>query len=870
MASYKFHKVQIILGPNVRDIVIKGFWRQMSSSTSRTTLSGSAERQLDSAFQELAEYAENAPGGPTPKSRTSVSKVVSVVSSFDNFKRSLVQEIGWGGILNIPALNRLNLKFSKWTMSRVDSAAMAVALDDRRKIRFWAADIHNVFGIPCGSRDIPTAEINCPENTKNLLRTALGMPPEKGNSVLKSAEIIILRPLSEETSSILEVDCFKMAFVIFCMGHLLAPSTKHDSVIIDYWGALSNTDHICEFNWCQYILLDMVAASQQVQTDITNSRPVTYLHGCHVFLQIFVLDNLDLGIYNMRHDIFPRISAFDDGKMRGMILQCTNPGKGDLDYSIAQIRRPESVCYTRALFDKAPDINSGIIITATPSSSLPFINNRKANISINQKSGKEPPVNMVTPASTDVGILFKRHNAIAPLQSTLLRNSLIQENTRFLDSLMSLLQDSCVCCRIRSLPCCITKHTNQNSTTTPFIRPQRLDMNKFEESGSACILTSSNKKNNSIPSDLPVPVHKKHKAVVTEDSQVGLYHPDNLKTPIQHIIPSKLTTIEQAKTWADTIVGGILLFSEEHNLPNGAVVFGQVSPISLNKPSCHHSGFPSDHWSLGRSLEKPPPHLVISLHTRMYQLTKPQISRIWFTHAVTRYISISGVVILDELVRDSILDHELCSIIIRCLTQIDRNYLYFEEPVWRHFLEADFSTIVLSGQLPWEVKSIQDQFYGQNVPYHIGNCRMFIIPALLQHGWCAYAWDMKHKCIHVLDPIACSNGYTNLKFMHEAVADKLHVSLFTCFFKFFTDWHTECIDWTKNYETITYEKITRSESGAAMIHMIRNFDGVGIKEHLNKDSIKIQKLIILSDLVKLEGNTSSVPVDIANWLHQDS
>ncbi|KAM3273139.1 hypothetical protein ACQJBY_042871 [Aegilops geniculata] len=621
-----------------------------SSSTSRTSLSGSAECLVDSAFQKMAESSENPPEGPIPTSRTSVTKIVSVVSSFDEFKRSLVHEIGWGGILNIPALNRLNLKFSKWTMSRVDVPGIAVALDDSRKIKFLDADIHKVFGILCGTRDIFAEELNCSDNTKQQMRNALGMP-DKGNNVLKYAEIVLLRPLSDKTSSNLEVDCFKRACVIFCMGHLFAPSTRHDSATIDYWGALSKTDQITEFNWCQYILLDMVGACQHVQYDILNSRLVTYLHGCHVFLQIFLLDNLDLGIYNMRHDIFPRIAAFDDNKLRGMILQCTNPSKGAWDYSIAQIRHPESVCYTRARAKNVPNINYGFVTKMPPSASSPFLIHRKANIGINQQTATVSPgheathvpksatefanylkTNYPNLASTDLGILLKRHNAIAPLQATLLKNALIQENTRFHDSFMSILSDSCLCCRIRDLPCCIQKPTHQDSTSTSCIRPQRLDMNRFEEPTSACSLTSSSKKNNYPSSEHSAPIRKKLKANLTEEPHLGLYHIDNVKMPIQHNMPPKSNSIEQAKRWAETVVGGILLFSEEHDLPYGAVVFGQLSPNNANKIACQHTEFATNHWSLGRSLKKPQTHIFLTLHSKMFELTKEHLSSQWITH----------------------------------------------------------------------------------------------------------------------------------------------------------------------------------------------------------------------------------------------
>jgi hypothetical protein len=170
---------------------------------------------------------------------------------------------------------------------------MSINLGESRKIRFWDADVHKVFGIPCGSRDIHALDAQASDLSVQFMRTAMGMP-EKGGQVLKCAEIILTRPLKEATCSNLEKDCFQMAFVIFTMGHLLAPSTKHDFTSLDYWGALARTDRITDFNWCTYVLNDIIASSLQVRNDIQNNKPVTHLYGCHVFLQVSPLYPFEL------------------------------------------------------------------------------------------------------------------------------------------------------------------------------------------------------------------------------------------------------------------------------------------------------------------------------------------------------------------------------------------------------------------------------------------------------------------------------------------------------------------------------------------------------------------------------------------------
>lgn len=230
------------------------------------------------------------PASPIPTSRTSIQKVCAVISRFNEFKHRLVEEIGFGGMLRLPAISKLNLKFSTWLMSNVDGPNRCIKLSNDRSIRFWPEDIHKVFGIPCGKLDIHSPEYQQTESSVQFFRSVLGMS-DKGNQVLKTVEIVLMKDLNESTASNLEIDCFKMAFVIFSMGHILAPSAKHDKSVIDYWSAIANTDKIIDFNFCEYEFADLLAACWKVKQDIQNNRPVTHLMGCHLFFQVYIFMN---------------------------------------------------------------------------------------------------------------------------------------------------------------------------------------------------------------------------------------------------------------------------------------------------------------------------------------------------------------------------------------------------------------------------------------------------------------------------------------------------------------------------------------------------------------------------------------------------
>ncbi|KAL6905291.1 hypothetical protein ACP4OV_002892 [Aristida adscensionis] len=145
----------------------------------------------------------------------------------------------------------------------------------------------------------------------------------------------------------LEQQCFQIAFVIFATGHLLAPSSKHDYVAIDFWGALKSADDIPHYNWGGWVKKSILECARRVQTDLEANKPIV-ISGCHIFLQVFFLDNMELGRLNLKQTELPRIKEFTQERMKLMIQKCVRGGTTDDMYTISMPRTAESVCYVRS------------------------------------------------------------------------------------------------------------------------------------------------------------------------------------------------------------------------------------------------------------------------------------------------------------------------------------------------------------------------------------------------------------------------------------------------------------------------------------------------------------------------------------------
>ena len=220
---------------------------------------------VDDNIHGQPQQANEEQASPAPTSRISVRKAVEVIQTFDEYKRWLITEIGFGGMLKLPLLQKLNLKFSAWTMSKVCVEPRAIVLSETKILKFFAEDIHKVFGIPCGNRDVSGRDAQISQSAINFIKQSIGMDSTIAHN-LKVAEGFISRDISEDSSKI-ENDCFQIAFVIFFMGYLIAPCTKHDTMTIDFWGALANPELIPQFNWCEYAMQKLMSAVVKLQND---------------------------------------------------------------------------------------------------------------------------------------------------------------------------------------------------------------------------------------------------------------------------------------------------------------------------------------------------------------------------------------------------------------------------------------------------------------------------------------------------------------------------------------------------------------------------------------------------------------------------
>ncbi|KAM3244997.1 hypothetical protein ACQJBY_056373 [Aegilops geniculata] len=516
---------------------------------------------------------------------------------------------------------------------------------------------------------------------------------KKGVHSLGAAEDFLKRDISESSSK-LEKDCFQIAFVIFVMGHVLAPSTKHDYGSIDFWGALADTENIDQFNWCGYVLQCMLAGVRRLKNDICSGNMATNLVGCHLFLQIFLLDNLDLFMMNKPHSVLPRVSVFDQDSFRKMIIQASDVGKSNSSYASGPLRHYSLVCYARSKHGETEKSASRHTTKSPPQPATSCAGSSAKSTRRDLPTPSHAPhlIHELTPtiirmlgpsdflnylnrqyphlASDEMTVLLKELNARCLSHITTARGQIQLEMMRFADKLYGARTRVCTCCTTHAHvvsppppPPRATSASKVDGFTTPATNPfagRRLELSPCEG------MTSRSKR------------------AKTARSHESTSEP-TMESALRHVLRSLTLFAKQN-------LNGI---SELYiDLPNDAptTIFGQRSNDLPGRKYVSRPGFQTDPWCRGVVPYPPQPGVAQLIEQHLLNVDETELAGNFIVHEEPRFIRITGSVIRDQLAGNNIIGHELMSIIFRHFAQLDCE-AETENPYlrWRHPIEPEFS-----------------------------------------------------------------------------------------------------------------------------------------------------------------------------------
>ncbi|KAL6637357.1 hypothetical protein ACP70R_024929 [Stipagrostis hirtigluma subsp. patula] len=230
----------------------------------------------------------------------------STVHKFNDFKKQLVKDTGFGGMLEVPALKKIDYK--------LDNAEGIV--------------------IPPCKPEIGKYFLEC-------LNESLFPGQHNSQSVpdVSDVEKFLLSEINQHSPK-QAINAFKICFVIYAMSMVLCQCDFKAKAKLDYWAALINAEDISKYNWSAFVfnwMFESIETSQNIFS---------------LFLQIIYLDNIEIGNLKFSHNSMPRVKLFSFEKTQQMI-DADKIYYGDIhvrslsEFGLSKLRDRSEVCYGR-------------------------------------------------------------------------------------------------------------------------------------------------------------------------------------------------------------------------------------------------------------------------------------------------------------------------------------------------------------------------------------------------------------------------------------------------------------------------------------------------------------------------------------------
>jgi hypothetical protein len=247
----------------------------------------SSEEECESDAEEDVESNND---NSIASTRSSVKRVASVIAKFDDTKRELVKSIGFGGLLDLHQINKVSRRFTVWLLSRVDTENRTIEVDGEIQVEMVDFDVHRILGIPCGPYKVSPMNPDDARTRKMFMQQLVGASANESNSLLAAGRVVAKDYGGKMDKK--QCDNFKVSFVVFVVGYLLAPTTKNNVGNSSFWGALTDPNNISRYNWGEYVLEQLIEAAVKVQADIRNKKKIANITGCSILLQVSYIHHI--------------------------------------------------------------------------------------------------------------------------------------------------------------------------------------------------------------------------------------------------------------------------------------------------------------------------------------------------------------------------------------------------------------------------------------------------------------------------------------------------------------------------------------------------------------------------------------------------
>ncbi|KAL6654911.1 hypothetical protein ACP70R_008376 [Stipagrostis hirtigluma subsp. patula] len=232
----------------------------------------------------------------------------TIVKGLSRKQQESVRSIGFGGLLEIPYISKVDRRLYAWLLSRIDVERMVLKVSDDHEVAVDAANVRRVLGIPCGNLSVYGSSTSDRKNSRRMVRQILGVKGTDPMPAIKDIENNLLE--SKKCSTPDEKQLFLCSFIILVAEMLLSPRQGFEKVPVNLCPGFANPLNSEQYDWCSYVVDELRYSSILVKQALASGMESISLHGCLVALQLIYMDSLPIARALVSESKLPRLALY--------------------------------------------------------------------------------------------------------------------------------------------------------------------------------------------------------------------------------------------------------------------------------------------------------------------------------------------------------------------------------------------------------------------------------------------------------------------------------------------------------------------------------------------------------------------------------
>ncbi|XBI15544.1 hypothetical protein VPH35_057944 [Triticum aestivum] len=531
-----------------------------------------------------------------------------------------------------------------------------------------------------------------------------------------------------------------------------------------------------------------------MKQDISRKATVSNITGCLLFLQVFYLDNIQLGDLSMTHDVFPIIKAFTTDKIRAMINADKRPmdssKNGDFIYGISAPCDADSSAYSRA--DDQDNAQQG-----------GMLGHAKLNLYNELKAHQEGIIKHVEVMNAKFyGKIYRMLNdnnftrnkgVMHASGSTIVSrdNNATKSSTVEADMASDVVDISFICWIANvSIP---EKRNDEAFVLHMQNKRPRVDIdatsNAMDVDLNVADLLASTPEGNTMDPSFDFGLDFTPSPKVGKNKSVSSRYQDGGYALFEYISDGDAADINNGSQGVTSSCG---------SWRNDGIAGGSSDGQGPNQSSHTPSACPSDNLGTPASsvADSVPPY--------------------WYLGEQTRSSSPTSV----------------------------------------YKIIQDYFMRVMAGDMPCQHKSIRGQFIGDHITYDVPNCMLIMFPAYVSFAWVCYAIHTIKKKVFIYDPTLASENGGAIKQLHMRNCNLLKSAMSEFAKTYFESWDFGFGDLEPAIIHPKRQVSERHLSGFYTMNFCRNFIGDQETDNIHVDDDSSLAAYYLYNILHLKGNNA--------------